>query len=219
MNLRAWQGLSPIVTLRRQAANLSCGRLTIGKRRMSHIQIKAHFKACRTPAGPDGHRLDPCRRCPETPWRFVEHAVAALSQAAQALSETFLGGRGACLAGGNPPAPLHPRVARRIHSRTRSPEGPPRAQAIPRHLRSASRYAGPAGVTWGGWPGTFPDAHAFYDWLRDRKVRFIRKTRKAVRAHPDQTPGPAPRERLKRKSAAGANRSRANRHSRLSSAR
>lgn len=33
----------------------------------------------------------------------------------------------------------------------------------------------------GRMAGTFPDAHAFYDWLRDRQVRFIRKTRKAVR--------------------------------------
>jgi CHAD domain-containing protein len=28
---------------------------------------------------------------------------------------------------------------------------------------------------------TFPDAHAFYDWLRDRKTRFTRTTRKAVK--------------------------------------
>ena len=33
----------------------------------------------------------------------------------------------------------------------------------------------------GRMAGTFPDAHAFYDWLRDRKARFIRKTRKAVK--------------------------------------
>ncbi|MFZ0827102.1 MAG: CHAD domain-containing protein [Verrucomicrobiia bacterium] len=33
----------------------------------------------------------------------------------------------------------------------------------------------------GRMAGTFPDAHAFYDWLRDRKARFIRETRKAVK--------------------------------------
>jgi CHAD domain-containing protein len=29
--------------------------------------------------------------------------------------------------------------------------------------------------------GTFPDAHAFYDWLRKREARFTRTTRKAVK--------------------------------------
>jgi CHAD domain-containing protein len=29
--------------------------------------------------------------------------------------------------------------------------------------------------------GTFPDAYAFYDWLRDRKAHFTWKTRKAVK--------------------------------------
>ena len=33
----------------------------------------------------------------------------------------------------------------------------------------------------GRMAGTFPDAHAFYDWLRDRKARFTRTTRKAVK--------------------------------------
>ncbi len=33
----------------------------------------------------------------------------------------------------------------------------------------------------GRMAGTFPDAHAFYDWLRARKARFIRTTRKAVK--------------------------------------
>jgi CHAD domain-containing protein len=33
----------------------------------------------------------------------------------------------------------------------------------------------------GRMAGTFPDAHAFYDWLRDRKSRFTRTTRKAVK--------------------------------------
>jgi CHAD domain-containing protein len=33
----------------------------------------------------------------------------------------------------------------------------------------------------GRMAGTFPDAHAFYDWLRDRKARFTRSTRKAVK--------------------------------------
>jgi CHAD domain-containing protein len=33
----------------------------------------------------------------------------------------------------------------------------------------------------GRMAGTFPDAHAFYDWLRDREARFTRTTRKAVK--------------------------------------
>ena len=33
----------------------------------------------------------------------------------------------------------------------------------------------------GRMAGTFPDAYEFYDWLRDRKARFIRETRKAVK--------------------------------------
>ena len=33
----------------------------------------------------------------------------------------------------------------------------------------------------GRMAGTFPDAHAFYDWLRARKARFTRTTRKAVK--------------------------------------
>jgi CHAD domain-containing protein len=33
----------------------------------------------------------------------------------------------------------------------------------------------------GRMAGTFPDAYAFYDWLRDRKARFTRTTRKAVK--------------------------------------
>ena len=33
----------------------------------------------------------------------------------------------------------------------------------------------------GRMAGTFPDAHAFYDWLRNRKARFTRTTRKAVK--------------------------------------
>jgi CHAD domain-containing protein len=33
----------------------------------------------------------------------------------------------------------------------------------------------------GRMAGTFPDAHAFYDWLQSRKARFIRETRKAVK--------------------------------------
>jgi CHAD domain-containing protein len=33
----------------------------------------------------------------------------------------------------------------------------------------------------GRMAGTFPDAHAFYDWLRARKACFIRTTRKAVK--------------------------------------
>jgi len=33
----------------------------------------------------------------------------------------------------------------------------------------------------GRMAGTFPDAHAFYDWLRDRKARYTRTTRKAVK--------------------------------------
>src|ERR1019366_5796673 len=33
----------------------------------------------------------------------------------------------------------------------------------------------------GRMAGTFPDACAFYDWLRDRKAHFTRKTRKAVK--------------------------------------
>jgi CHAD domain-containing protein len=33
----------------------------------------------------------------------------------------------------------------------------------------------------GRMAGAFPDAHAFYDWLRDRKARFTRTTRKAVK--------------------------------------
>jgi CHAD domain-containing protein len=33
----------------------------------------------------------------------------------------------------------------------------------------------------GRMAGTFPDAYAFYDWLRDRRVRFTRTTRKAVK--------------------------------------
>ena len=33
----------------------------------------------------------------------------------------------------------------------------------------------------GRMAGTFPDAHAFYDWLRNRQSRFSRTTRKAVK--------------------------------------
>jgi CHAD domain-containing protein len=33
----------------------------------------------------------------------------------------------------------------------------------------------------GRMAGTFPDACAFYDWLRDREARFTRETRKAVK--------------------------------------
>jgi CHAD domain-containing protein len=33
----------------------------------------------------------------------------------------------------------------------------------------------------GRMAGTFPDAYAFYDWLRNRKARFTRTTRKAVK--------------------------------------
>ena len=33
----------------------------------------------------------------------------------------------------------------------------------------------------GRMAGTFPDAHVFYDWLRDRKTHFTRTTRKAVK--------------------------------------
>ena len=33
----------------------------------------------------------------------------------------------------------------------------------------------------GRMAGTFPDAHAFYDWLQNRKARFTRTTRKAVK--------------------------------------
>jgi CHAD domain-containing protein len=33
----------------------------------------------------------------------------------------------------------------------------------------------------GRMAGTFPDAQEFYDWLRDRKTRFTRTTRKAVK--------------------------------------
>ena len=33
----------------------------------------------------------------------------------------------------------------------------------------------------GRMAGAFPDAREFYDWLRDRKARFIRTTRKAVK--------------------------------------
>ncbi|MGA3162578.1 MAG: CHAD domain-containing protein [Verrucomicrobiota bacterium] len=33
----------------------------------------------------------------------------------------------------------------------------------------------------GRMAGAFPDAHAFYDWLRNRKTRFTRTTRKAVK--------------------------------------
>ena len=33
----------------------------------------------------------------------------------------------------------------------------------------------------GRMAGTFPDAHAFYDWLRKREARFTRSTRKAVK--------------------------------------
>ena len=33
----------------------------------------------------------------------------------------------------------------------------------------------------GRMAGTFPDAYAFYDWLGDRKTRFTRTTRKAVK--------------------------------------
>jgi CHAD domain-containing protein len=33
----------------------------------------------------------------------------------------------------------------------------------------------------GRMAGTFPDAHEFYDWLRERKARFTRTTRKAVK--------------------------------------
>jgi CHAD domain-containing protein len=33
----------------------------------------------------------------------------------------------------------------------------------------------------GRMSGTFPDAYAFYDWLRNRKARFTRTTRKAVK--------------------------------------
>jgi CHAD domain-containing protein len=33
----------------------------------------------------------------------------------------------------------------------------------------------------GRMAGTFPDAHAFCDWLRERKARFTRTTRKAVK--------------------------------------
>ena len=33
----------------------------------------------------------------------------------------------------------------------------------------------------GRMAGTFPDAHAFYDWLRKREARFTRTTRKAVK--------------------------------------
>jgi CHAD domain-containing protein len=33
----------------------------------------------------------------------------------------------------------------------------------------------------GRMAGTFPDAYAFYNWLRDRKARFTRTTRKAVK--------------------------------------
>jgi CHAD domain-containing protein len=33
----------------------------------------------------------------------------------------------------------------------------------------------------GRMAGTFPEAHAFYDWLQDRKARFTRTTRKAVK--------------------------------------
>jgi CHAD domain-containing protein len=33
----------------------------------------------------------------------------------------------------------------------------------------------------GRMAGTFPDAYAFYDWLQDRKARFTRTTRKAVK--------------------------------------
>ena len=33
----------------------------------------------------------------------------------------------------------------------------------------------------GRMAGAFPDAHTFYDWLRNRKARFIRTTRKAVK--------------------------------------
>ena len=33
----------------------------------------------------------------------------------------------------------------------------------------------------GRMAGTFPDAHAFYDWLRNREARFTRETRKAVK--------------------------------------
>ena len=33
----------------------------------------------------------------------------------------------------------------------------------------------------GRMAGNFPDAYAFHDWLRDRKTRFIRETRKAVK--------------------------------------
>jgi CHAD domain-containing protein len=33
----------------------------------------------------------------------------------------------------------------------------------------------------GRMAGTFPDAHAFYDWLQRRQTRFTRKTRKAVK--------------------------------------
>jgi len=33
----------------------------------------------------------------------------------------------------------------------------------------------------GRMAGTFPDAHAFYDWLQGRQARFTRETRKAVK--------------------------------------
>ncbi len=41
----------------------------------------------------------------------------------------------------------------------------------------------------GRMAGAFPDAHAFYDWLRKREARFTRETRKAVKHIKTKRPG------------------------------
>jgi inorganic triphosphatase YgiF len=56
-------------------------------------------------------------------------------------------------------------------------------RALKRHLDTFSQLRDTqVQLTYvGRMAGTFPDAHTFYDWLRDRKARFTRSTRKAVK--------------------------------------